>query len=61
MNKRKKRIRLLLVDDHPVVRKGIRSCLEGHEHSSIVGEAVDGQEAIEQGEGAFAGHRAHGH
>lgn len=46
INKRKKRIKLLLVDDHPVVRKGIRSCLEGHEHLGILGEATDGQEAV---------------
>ena len=46
MNKRKKRIRLLLVDDHPVVRKGIRSCLEHLGHIEIVDEAVDGQEAV---------------
>jgi two-component system nitrate/nitrite response regulator NarL len=45
MNKRKKKIRLLLADDHPVVRRGIRSCLS-IEHLEIVGEAVDGQEAI---------------
>ena len=45
MNKRKKKIRLLLADDHPVVRKGIRSCLD-HLDLEIVGEAVDGQEAI---------------
>jgi two-component system nitrate/nitrite response regulator NarL len=45
MNKRKKKIRLLLADDHPVVRKGIRSCLDDLD-LEIVGEAVDGQEAI---------------
>jgi two-component system nitrate/nitrite response regulator NarL len=45
MNKRKKKIRLLLVDDHPVVRRGIRSCLSV-ENLEIVGEAVDGQEAV---------------
>jgi len=48
MNKRKKKIRLLLVDDHPVVRKGIRSCLEGQDHLVIVGEATDGQQAVAQ-------------
>ena len=42
----KKQIRLLLVDDHPVVRKGIASCLMQHEHLRIVGEAGDGQEAV---------------
>ncbi len=46
MKKGKKRIRLLLVDDHPVVRKGIRSCLESLDHIEIVGEATDGREAL---------------
>ena len=45
MNKRKK-IKLLLVDDHPVVRKGIGSCFNGHSQVEVVGEAVDGQEAV---------------
>jgi two-component system nitrate/nitrite response regulator NarL len=40
------RIRVLLVDDHPVVRKGISSCLARHEHLLIVGEAADGHEAV---------------
>lgn len=42
----KKRIKLLLVDDHPVVRKGIGSLLSRHEHLSVVGEATDGREAL---------------
>ena len=45
-NKMKKRIKLLLVDDHPVVRKGISASLARHEHLSIVGEAANGQEAV---------------
>jgi DNA-binding NarL/FixJ family response regulator len=45
-SKMKKRINLLLVDDHPVVRKGIISCLARHEHLQIVGEAEDGQDAM---------------
>jgi DNA-binding NarL/FixJ family response regulator len=40
------RIRLLLADDHPVVRRGIVSCLERHPNLEIVGEAADGQEAL---------------
>jgi DNA-binding NarL/FixJ family response regulator len=40
------RIRILLVDDHPVVRRGISACLARHEHLVIVGEAADGPEAI---------------
>ena len=47
MNKRTKRkIRLLLVDDHPLVREGIRSCLHPHKQLEIVGEAADGREAL---------------
>lgn len=48
MNKRKKRIRLLLVDDHPVVRRGLRSCLSALEHVTVVDEAVNGLEATEK-------------
>ena len=40
------RIRVLLVDDHPVVRQGISSCLARHQHLLIVGEAADGLEAV---------------
>lgn len=39
-------IRLLLVDDHPVVRKGLASCLGRHEHLIIAGEAGDGREGV---------------
>ena len=42
----KSRIRILLVDDHPIVRKGISSCLARHEHLLIVGEAGGGLEAV---------------
>jgi len=48
MIKRKKKIRLLLADDHPVVRRGMRSCLEGIKHVEVVDEAVDGKEAIDK-------------
>lgn len=44
----KKRIKLLLADDHPVVRKGIASCLSQHDHLEIVGEAADGREALKK-------------
>jgi two-component system nitrate/nitrite response regulator NarL len=39
-------IRVLLTDDHPVVRKGLGACLSKHEHIKIVGEAGDGREAL---------------
>ena len=47
-SKMKKRIRLLLADDHPVVPKGIISCLAGQDHLQIVGEAADGREALKK-------------
>ena len=46
MKKFKNKIRLLLADDHPVVREGIRSCLANHDRLEIVGEAIDGKDAI---------------
>jgi two-component system nitrate/nitrite response regulator NarL len=42
----KKKIKVLIVDDHPVVRKGLHSCLANRENLKIVGEAGDGAEAI---------------
>jgi DNA-binding NarL/FixJ family response regulator len=42
----KNRIKLLLVDDHPVVRRGIITCLAQKERLTIVGEAADGVEAL---------------
>lgn len=39
-------IRILLADDHPVVRAGIRSCLAKHPRIEVVGEAADGKEAL---------------
>jgi|SRR5436190_3780463 len=43
-----KSIRVLLVDDHPVVRRGLASCLALHQHVLIVGEAADGREALKK-------------
>lgn len=40
-------IRVLLADDHQVVRAGIRQFLEAAEDINIIGEADDGQQAIE--------------
>jgi two-component system nitrate/nitrite response regulator NarL len=38
--------RILLVDDHPVVRKGLVACLSGRANLAVIGEAADGMEAI---------------
>jgi DNA-binding NarL/FixJ family response regulator len=40
-------IRVLVVDDHAILRDGIRSILEGQEDIIVVGEADDGSKAIE--------------
>ena len=43
-----KTLRILLVDDHPVVLKGIRSMLSENPELEIVGEAYSGEEALEK-------------
>lgn len=42
------KIRILIVDDHPVVRKGMRAMLESEPDLEITGEAKNGAEALEQ-------------
>lgn len=44
---RSQRIRILLVDDHPVVRQGLRKILSTFDQIAIAGEASSGREAIE--------------
>lgn len=39
-------IRVLIVDDHAIVRKGLRALLTEIDDIEVVGEAVDGQEAV---------------
>ena len=41
-------LRILVVDDHAVVRRGVRSLLESHEGWEVCGEATTGREAVEQ-------------
>jgi DNA-binding NarL/FixJ family response regulator len=40
--------RILIADDHEVVRRGIRALLEGHPGWEVCGEAVDGRDALEK-------------
>lgn len=40
-------IRVLLVDDHTMVREGIRSVLESYPDIEVAGEASDGEEAFQ--------------
>ncbi len=46
-------IRLLVVDDHPLLREGIAGVLDGEDDLQLVAEAADGDEAI----AAFRAHR----
>lgn len=48
MRKLEATIRVLLADDHPLVREGLRSCLSAAPGIEIVGEAADGCEAVER-------------
>ena len=41
-------VRILIADDHEVVRKGLRSLLEGQAGLEVVGEASNGREAVEK-------------
>ncbi len=40
-------IRVLIADDHPVVRQGLRTFLDVQDDIVVVGEAADGTEAVE--------------
>ena len=40
------RIRVMLADDHPIMRDGLRDALEGEEDFEVVGSAKDGVEAV---------------
>jgi DNA-binding NarL/FixJ family response regulator len=43
-----RKIKVLLADDHTIVRKGLLSLLLDHEDIDVVGEAHDGRDAIKQ-------------
>ena len=47
---RDKKIRILLADDHTVVRRGLRLLLEGQPEFNVVAEASDGKQAVEAAE-----------
>jgi DNA-binding NarL/FixJ family response regulator len=43
----KKEITILIVDDHPIFRKGLRNMIELEQDMQVVGEAADGEIAME--------------
>src|SRR5262250_711793 len=40
--------RILIADDHEIVRRGIRALVEGHGGWEVCGEATDGREAVDK-------------
>lgn len=47
---RERKIRILLADDHTVVRRGLRLLLEGQPEFAVVAEAADGKQAVNAAE-----------
>ncbi|MFQ3225648.1 MAG: DNA-binding NarL/FixJ family response regulator [Lentimonas sp.] len=41
-----KKISVIIVDDHDIIREGLHSLLELHRHLNVVGEATNGREAV---------------
>ena len=56
MNDDSKRIRVLAVDDHPILRQGIAGLIADESDMTLVAEAANGREAIQQ----FRAHRLAG-
>src|ERR1041384_7438209 len=46
--KKKSTVRILLADDHPIVRDGLKKLLQLEEDFEVVGEASDGREVLEK-------------
>ncbi len=44
------KIRVLLADDHPMVREGLKASIESDNRITVVGEAINGQQAVDMAE-----------
>jgi two-component system response regulator NreC len=47
LREKMRKIRIIFADDHVIVRDGLRSLIKSDPQFSLVGEAADGQEALE--------------
>jgi DNA-binding NarL/FixJ family response regulator len=47
MNKQRKKIDILIADDHPIFRRGLRRVLEARRGFRVVGDAADGEQTLE--------------
>jgi DNA-binding NarL/FixJ family response regulator len=43
-----RKVRILIADNHPVIRKAVRATLQVHPHFEVCGEAMDGAQAVEE-------------
>lgn len=50
MKQRGQRVRVLIADDHPIIRRAVRSVLQSQAHIEVCGEASDGAQAIREAE-----------
>jgi len=55
------KIKILIVDDHAIMRDGIRALLNLHDDIEVVGEASEGKEAVEKSPRAGARRGDNGH
>ena len=53
-------IRILIADDHPVVREGLVRLLSRQKDMVIIGQAANGEEACQLYDRLFAGHSPSG-
>jgi len=43
-----RKVRVLVADDHPIIRRAVRSVLQAQPHFEVCGEATDGAQAIQE-------------
>ena len=53
--------RIIIVDDHDAIRRGVRQLLETKPNYQVVGEAADGRAGLKVGQGNAARYRHLGH